>query len=255
MIYDLQKAGIGKRISAFLLDFILMITLAVGVACAVSYVLDYDAKVNRAEELWKEYSAGYDFDLNISDEDYDKLSEEDKQAFSDIRHEYLNDEEVNWLYALMQNYILIIFSISPLISCLILELIVPLLLKNGQTIGKKIFGVGVVMRGGIRITGVALFARSILGKYAIETAIPILGFLMIMATPLFTIGAILLMGVLVINTAMFLFSKNHTAIHDAVSYTVCVDISSQLIFNSEEELIAYKNRIHAEANDAGGADY
>ena len=255
MIYDLQRAGIGKRISAFLFDFIIFITLAVGVACLVSAILDYDSKVERADEIWEQYSEGYDFDLNITDAEYEKLSDEDKQIFTEIRHEYLSDDEVSWLYALMQSYVLVIISLSPLISCLLLEFVVPLLLKNGQTLGKKIFGVGVVLRGGIKVSSVAIFARSILGKFAIETAIPLLGFLMIISTPLFTTGAVLLIGVLIANTALFMISKNHTPIHDILSCTVCVDMSSQMIFESEQALIEYKNRIHAEANDAGGADY
>ena len=242
MIYDLQRAGIGKRISAFLFDFIMFITLAVGVAFLVSTALDYDGSADRVREIRVAYGEEYGVDLDITSDEYSKLTEAEKDHYKAAEEAFAKDTEVKSLYDEMLNYILIIISVSPLLSMIILEFIVPLLLKNGQTIGKKIFGVGVVLQGGIRITALSLFTRSLLGKFAIETAIPIIAFLIILA-------------IIAVNAGLLLMSKNHTVIHDIVSYSVCVDISSQLIFNSEEELVEYKNRIHAEANDLGGADY
>lgn len=255
MIYDLQRAGIGKRISAFLFDFIMFITLAVGVAFLVSTALDYDGSADRVREIRVAYGEEYGVDLDITSDEYSKLTESEKDHYKAAEEAFAKDTEVKSLYDEMLNFILIIISISPLLSMIILEFIVPLLLKNGQTIGKKIFGVGVVLQGGIRITALSLFTRSLLGKFAIETAIPIIAFLMMLFTPNGIVGALIMLAIIAVNAGLLLMSKNHTVIHDIVSYSVCVDISSQLIFNSEEELVEYKNRIHAEANDLGGADY
>ncbi len=255
MIYDLQRAGIGKRISAFLFDFIIFVTLAVGVAFVVSSVLDYESNANRVRDIRTEYSEEYGVKLDISNEEFDKLSEDEKANYRAAEEAFAKDEEVNNLYGVMLNYILVIISSSPLVSNIILEFVVPLFLGNGQTLGKKIFGIGVVLQGGIKITGLSLFTRSVLGKFAIETVIPIIAFLMLLFTPNGIVGAIILLALLVANSVLLLASKNHTLIHDIVSYSVCVDMSSQLIFESEEALIEYKNRIHAEANDKGGADY
>ena len=42
MIYDLQKAGMWKRISAFLFDNILLLVAIVGIAALLSTMLGYD---------------------------------------------------------------------------------------------------------------------------------------------------------------------------------------------------------------------
>ena len=39
-------------------------------------------------------------------------------------------------------------------------------------------------------------------------------------------------------------SKTNAMIHDALARTVAVDLSSQLIFGSEDELLDYKTRQH-----------
>jgi len=41
-------------------------------------------------------------------------------------------------------------------------------------------------------------------------------------------------------------TRNNSAIHDLLAGTVVVDMSSQTIFRSTEELIAYKKRVAAE---------
>ena len=54
----------------------------------------------------------------------------------------------------------------------------------------------------------------------------------------------LLLGILEIFTIAT--TRTRSTIHDLVSDTVVVDMASQMIFDSEEELIAYKTRIHEE---------
>ena len=47
MIYDLQKASMWKRISAFLCDLIVFCIVAVGVAFLLSTILGIDAQQNK----------------------------------------------------------------------------------------------------------------------------------------------------------------------------------------------------------------
>ena len=65
-----------------------------------------------------------------------------------------------------------ITTLSTLIAFLLLEFAVPLMLKNGQTLGKKIFGVAVVRVDGVKVSPVMVFARGILGKCTIGTLAP-----------------------------------------------------------------------------------
>ena len=52
--------------------------------------------------------------------------------------------------------------------------------------------------------------------------------------------------VAILQLALVLTSRTNTAIHDLMAATVVVDIQSQMIFDSAEELVAYKNKLHAE---------
>ena len=122
-----------------------------------------------------------------------------------------------------------------------------MLFKNGQTLGKKVFGVAVMRVDGVKINGPILFTRAILGKYVVETMLPILFLLMIIFNITSGIvGLIAIAAVLITNLVMIIVSKSNIAIHDLLSSTVAVDMASQLIFESPEALIEYKQRIHAQ---------
>ena len=249
MIYDLQKASVGKRIIAFIFDLIMFATLAVGIAYIISVVGNYAQYSERLKDIREEYSEEYQVQLDITSEEYAALSESELARYKEAEDAFSKDEEANELYSTMLNFMIVIISVSPLVSCLVLEFAVPLLFGNGQTLGKKIFGIGIMLDNGVKITGIALFTRSILGKFAIETAIPIIAFLMMIFAPSGLFGALIILALVVANLALLLFNSKRTLIHDIVSYTVCVDLASQMIFESEEALLEYKNTLHAEAND------
>jgi hypothetical protein len=60
------------------------------------------------------------------------------------------------------------------------------------------------------------------------------------------VGLIVLGALLLAQVIMFFFTKYHTPIHDKFAQTLTVDISTQLVFDSPEELLEYKKRIAAE---------
>ena len=60
------------------------------------------------------------------------------------------------------------------------------------------------------------------------------------------LSLLLLVGLAVGQVICLLVTRTNSAIHDKLAGTVAVDFSSQMIFRSTEDLIAYKTRIHAE---------
>ena len=145
------------------------------------------------------------------------------------------------------NLTMIIIIFSVLISYILLEFVLPLFLKNGQTIGKKTFGIGVMREDGVKISPFVLFARTVLGKYTIEFMFPLLIIIMIYFGFLGIVGIIVLLGMLLLQLILLIATYERTPIHDKLARTVAVDISSQRIFDSAEELMEYKQRLHAEA--------
>ena len=53
MIYDIQNAALGKRLSAWLLDFILLVVLITGVAALVSGAMDYDSHSAKLDAIYE----------------------------------------------------------------------------------------------------------------------------------------------------------------------------------------------------------
>lgn len=246
---DLQKASVWKRISASIFDFILLITLAVGLMWGASSALNYKSYSERLKERQEFYSEKYGVDFNITAKEYEKLTDEDKEAYESASKEYGEDKEARYVYQMMFNLILIIVTFPLLISYLILEFAVPLILKNGQTLGKKIFGIAVMRKDGIRVNGVLMFARTVLGKFTVETMIPILLIIMLYFGMMGFEGLIIVAGIIFVQLIMLVLTKDRTVIHDKLAQTVTVDMASQMIFDTTDDLMAYKNKLQAENAD------
>lgn len=246
MIFDLQKASMWKRISAFLFDLILLGILAVFCAMILSAVLGYDSYSTTFSEAYDRYYTEYGLTQEMLTTDPAALAEEQISQMNAASAAIAADETAVHAYNMVINLQMVIVTFSLLLAFLLLEFTVPLLLGNGQTLGKKIFGVGVMHLEGVRIGHVALFIRTILGKFAVETmpyamcAIYLFGG---MGSPVF----LLIGGVLLVAQALVLiFSHENAMIHDKMAVTVTVDVASQMIFNTREELIEYKKKQHAE---------
>lgn len=253
MIYDLQKASLLKRFSAFLLDLILLIILITGFAWMISSMLGFSETSEQLDAVITKYEKEFNINFSITQEDYDKLTEEQRKHFEDSYNVVINDEEYIVLTNKVFYSLITIVSISFLLSFAVLEFIVPLLFKNGQTVGKKIFSIAVMRVDGVRVTPIFIFARGILGKYTIETMIPTIILLMMR----FGVGSIVTLAVValigIFELILLITTKTNSFIHDILSSTVVVDLQSQMIFDSVEAKEEYKLRIHKE--EAQNAKY
>lgn len=246
MIYDLQKASVLKRVSAYILDAILLLVLITGVAFVLSAVLNYNSWNAKVTDSYAKYETQYGISLDITETDYAALPEAEREVY-DAAFAALNaDEEAVTAYNMLVNLTLIIVSFSILLAYLGLEFLVPMLFGNGQTVGKKVFGIALIKTNGVKINTVALFIRTLLGKFAIETMIPVLMILMMLMGSIGILGPVVVIGIWLVQLVMIITSRTNSLIHDALAHTVAVDLSSQMIFGSESELIAYKQRCHEE---------
>ena len=246
MIYDIQPASVLKRISAFILDIILLATVAVGVAFLVATILKVDSHQQALQDKYDYYEATYNVKFDLTQEEIDALSEEERAHYDEVEQILQNDEELIKEYNLVINLTLITVITGALIAVLILEFIIPLIFKNGQTIGKKVFSLIVAKTNSVKISSVQLFVRTIFGKFLIEMMIPIY---IIVALFFGTAGRIWLFflgGLAILQIVLLVATKNHTVIHDAISFCVVCDKQTQKLFASEDELIKYKEKVHSE---------
>ena len=245
-MFDLQKASMWKRISAFLFDIIITGILIVGVAFLLSVILGYDGYSDRMQGCYDRYEAEYGVIFNITDEEYQTLTEEELQRYQEAYEALSADPEAVYAYNMLVNLTLVITSVSVLIGYLVLEFIIPLIFKNGQTLGKKIFGIGLMRTDGVRMSTVSLFIRTFLGKYTIETMVPALIVILIVFGSAGFVGTIILGLIALLELILVIATHTNSMIHDILAGTVAVDISSQMIFSSTEEMIEYKKKVSAE---------
>ncbi len=246
MIYDLQKASMWKRISAFLFDAILLGIVAVMFAWSLSAALGYDRQSQALDAAYARYAEEYGVNFSMSLAEYEAMSEEEAANLQAAYDALSADEEAVYAYGMMIQLTLLITSLCLLLAHLTMEFAIPLALGNGQTLGKKIFGLGVMRTDGVKVGGVVMFIRAILGKYTIETMIPVLILLMLYFGTIGLTGTIVLLLILVLQAGVMIGTKTNSLIHDLLATTVCVDIGSQMIFKSTEDMIAYKEKRHAE---------
>lgn len=249
MNYDIQRASMLKRIPAWVLDMILLLVVMTGFLVLWSRVFPVTPHVEEIDGIIAQYEQQYGGHWNIPAEEYEKMTDAEKEAAEKISLEIsnaLNQDEA--ALALLETVAINIFamlSLSVLCAYVILEFVIPLLLKNGQTLGKKCFGVALMRKDGVKVTPFMMFARTVLGKCTVETMIPLLSAVMLfvgIGGPLFFLGVAVLPAQLIVPLA----TRNKTGIHDIMACTVAVDLSSQMIFDSLEAMEAYHAEIYAD---------
>lgn len=252
MIYDLQRASMWKRLSAWLLDAILLCIAATLMACILSAVLNYDSYSARLDTRYAYYEEKYGVSRDVTQAQLDAMTPGELANLEAASRELSEDEEALYAYSMMFQLMIVIASLSLLLAYLVLDFAVPLALGNGQTIGKKIFGIGVMRQNGVRVNGVCMFIRTVLGKFAIETVIPVIMALMLFFGAIGAVGWLFIIAILLAEIVLLAATRERCAIHDKLANTVTVDLASQMIFSSPEELLAYKQKAAAQkaANQA-----
>lgn len=234
-----------KRISAAIFDFIILVIFVLGFAWGLTNALNYSGYTKELQAHHDRVEVQYGIDFDISAEEYEALSAEEKARFTEADNVFRKDPAANKTYSIIFNLTLIIITFSILLSFVFLEFVIPLIFKNGQTLGKKIFGVGVMRSDGVKISAVVLFVRTILGKYTIETMIPVLLCIMIYFNAMSITAIFGIAVLLVVQLILVIATHARTPLHDKLASTVTVDIASQMIFDTPEELLEYKQKIHA----------
>ncbi len=231
---------------------ILTVTLTLGFAAILSAVVGYDKQTEQLQSYYTKYEETYGVDLDISEEDYQKLTEEEKSKHEAASNAFKADKEVLAVYSVIASLTLVVLSFSVLLGILSIYFIVPLFFKNGQTLGKKVFGLAVVRSNLVKASTPVLFVRTLFGLYAIETMFPIFLLAMVYFGLLNGfIGIITIALLFVLQIGVMIASKTNSSIHDLLSDTVVVDFASQRVFDSQGALEGYiKEQQAIEAQNA-----
>ncbi len=118
-------------------------------------------------------------------------------------------------------------AISFAISYPILYLLLPLLFKEGATIGKYMLKIGLVNKYGYRVLKGQLVLRSLPTYF--------LAIILILFLPSPWIAYAILLGLLLLSYALALFTPTHQALHDFLAASYVIDLRSSTIYSSKVE--------------------
>lgn len=194
----------------------------------------------------KNFETENDLTYDIPEEDYNALDEETRKKYDSINGRIDSIGNAYKVYTkespLVLSFTLMITTIGIFLSVFVLEFVFPLFFKNGQTIGKKVFSIAVMHTNGVRVRPFSMFVRSILGMYVFEIMVPVLvGIMMFFNILNIIIGICILVAIVILQIAVYIATRNTSKsfLHDLMARTVVVDLSSQMIFDSEEERIEF----------------
>lgn len=245
MIFDIQKASLWKRISAALFDFIILAIVAIGAATIFSDVFGYEKHAGAFSSRCEYYSEKYGVELPVTAESYAKMTEAEQENCKAANKALNSDEEAVRAYRMVQNLPLLLITFGVLFGILLLQVVVPAMFGNGQSLGKKIFGIALMRVDGVKLTGVQLFVRSVLGKFTVELMIPIYVLWMMLSGNGGLFGLALLLLLLVAQILCLVKTRTGSLLHDVMAGTVAVDLASQMIFETKEAQLQYIKDWHA----------
>ena len=249
MIYDLQKASFWKRASAFLFDLVIMMVVVVGIASLMSIAMKYELHYSNIEnekelEVQKiEAEYGCELDLSVG---YSEMTDQQKEMYDKLDKAVSENDTIQKAAFLLLNYSLVICLVSTFVAYAILEFAVPMIFKNGHTLGKKLFSIGVIRTNTVKASPFVLFVRMLFGKFTIETVLPLFVLIMMFFGIIGVVGPVVILGLAVLEIIAVLATRTRSAVHDLISDTCVVDMSTQMIFESEQALVEYKKKIHEE---------
>ena len=247
---ELQKINLYKRISAWLFDRILLVIAVIGFALLFSGLLGYDSYSGQLAACQERIAGEYGVTLELSASEYDALQEEEKSRVDEAMTALNEDPEALYLYSMLLNLTVVIITFGLLCGFLLLELAVPLLIGNGQTLGKKIFGAAVMRRDFVKLPPVLLFARTVLGKFTLETMVPVLLLLAMSFGFVGLLGLGVIGVLLLIQLILLIVTPARTPLHDLIAQTVVVDLASQRIFDTPEAREEYRARHQSNSGDS-----
>ena len=138
--------------------------------------------------------------------------------------EFRKDEDNAALEAKLGSMDFLKITMDSMLTGFIIFCLIPLILKNGQTLGKKLMKLALVSTNEVKVKGWNVFARWAIGIFAFETMIN-----------LYFVTQWTIPVVLIISVITALVTRKGMALHDYIGGTIVVDLNNTVILDSVEE--------------------
>jgi len=128
----------------------------------------------------------------------------------------------------LSNYFTWELVISTAVSLLIFYLLIPMLFKDGKTLGKKVFGLALVNKAGYKVSKLQIFIR-----FLAFAVIEVFG------------SVYTLMGTILISYTIMIFGKKNMSLHDFLASTRVIDAKHSVLFKNADEAAKYEAEVGA----------
>ena len=235
--------SIPKRIAAFFIDLVIFVLLFTGLAFVVGEVCGYTANYEQLQEKYIEHGVG-EFNEETNEFVFCDTSKEECIKSYEL---FFADDEAMVYYDKSIELTTLILTISVFVTYAITEFVVPLVIKDRQTIGMFLFKIGLVSTDGTTVEHKQLFIRFLFGKFLLTTMIPIYGTIYSFFSAFGGIfGLIFALIIWIIDIALTLFSEKKAGIANSIGSCYACDIETSMIYDTVEEINAIKGAEAAE---------
>lgn len=231
-IFEPVLAKKKNRIAAYFIDIILFVIIFTGILFLMSFIVGFQKTLDLLHEAYKSFGL---YVLNSSGE-YELCVNGCVEQWNN----FYNDS--NAVSLLKQSYqlALLMFVLSAFVTSFIYDFIIPVFLKNGQTIGMKILKVGLLNNEKYKVTNLQLFIRFLFGKFLVNLLIPIFAVFYYLMTGGNIIALMLVISIPLINIIMVLMTKNENGIANTIGNVVAISMDETYIFETKNDYINAK---------------
>lgn len=181
-------------------------------------ITSYNTKKEESNLFNEDYTISNNASIEALKEFYEVEYNEALRLFNNYDDYYMNLARTITIYSI------VIMIAALTISSLILYLIIPLFMPNGETIGKKLFSLGLASaKDGFKVRKSQIIIRFLVF------------FLFEILLSIFTLGI-----PLIISFSMLVFNKTGYTLHDYLAATVVLDRKSSVIYKDYEEFINHE---------------
>lgn len=243
---EFHKAKPIKRLAAYLIDLILLVAITAGAWMAIYSATDYSHYDEQFRGYIDQYAQKHGVDLNITNDEIQNYPEDVQEKYNQALLDLNDDPQAMAAYAQKAKIDLLSAMVSFFAAYVILEVMIPLILKNGQTVGKKIMGLCVMHKYHVRVGVMQIIYRAVLGKYFIETLIPAALLILKNYGVLGTTASLVLSAIAMTQGFIVLMSQANCGIHDKLFKTVVADFNKQHIFDTWDDRFDFEEAYEAE---------
>jgi hypothetical protein len=198
---------------------------------------EYQAKVDAGDEAALQSLLSYFYNETTTSQTglyFDALRDMKGKSYSSTSVQtYYEEQLTRYSYALWGGEVLCLAPIT-----IIFFLVLPLCLKDGQSLGKLLMKVKVVDSRGFNISTTQKIIRPI-----IVTVIHLLALI-----PNATLGIMIYLAIAITSFFMMSLGKKRMNLHERITKTIVVDKKASIIFKDEHEKSLYCEEHHLDEN-------